>query len=137
MPGPLTLSDLVRGWVRLPEREPAMQYRTTLSPEEEERFQEWARRNRIRMDPGWNEDYDLRGLWQSNPTITPDERGHLPDTYKKPFHPTFSDQSVYGGPDSPHWAGYKLFDRYGRLVADETPEPQPVTLSDMVRKRRK
>jgi hypothetical protein len=141
MPGPVTLSEMVRGWLRLPERPPETQYTTQLSPEEEERFQEWARRNGIRMEPGWNEDYDMRGLWKSNPQMSADVRGHFPDTYKKPFHPTFSNESVYATPDAPHWAGSRLFDRDGRLIADETPDivpPQPVTLSDMVRiKKRK
>ena len=28
-----------------------------------------------------------------------DARGHLPDTYKKPNHPTFSNESIYSGVD--------------------------------------
>jgi hypothetical protein len=52
----------------------------------------------------------------------------------------FSNESVYATPDAPRWAGSRLFDRYGRLIADETPDivpAQPVTLSDMVRVRSK
>jgi len=40
-------------------------------------------------------DYDLQGAYLSG--FKPDERGHLGDRYKKPNHPTFSDQSQYHG----------------------------------------
>lgn len=41
-------------------------------------------------------DYDLQGAFLSG--VIPDsERGHFPDTFKKPNHPTFSDQSQYSG----------------------------------------
>ena len=40
------------------------------------------------------EDYDLRGAFKSG--LTKDiQSGHWPDTYKKPNHPTFSNQSIY------------------------------------------
>jgi len=42
-------------------------------------------------------DYDLQGAFLSG--LQPDDRGHLQDTYKKPNHPTFSDQSRYNGID--------------------------------------
>lgn len=37
-------------------------------------------------------DYDLQGYYNTL-KATPVEGGHLPDTFKKPNHPTFSDQS--------------------------------------------
>lgn len=40
-------------------------------------------------------DYDLQGAFLAG--LQPDERGHLADTYKKPNHPTLSNQSVYNG----------------------------------------
>jgi hypothetical protein len=46
------------------------------------------------------QDYDLEGYYNSiNSTpANPAENGHLPDTFKKPNHPTFSDQSKYHVP---------------------------------------
>ena len=115
---------------------------TPLAPTEEVMFQDWAKRNNVRLDPGWNEDYDMRGLWKANPGAVPDARGHWPDTYKLPNHPTFSDQSQYATPDAPHWYGQRLIDPQGRLVADEAKSPLdlpnlsgpplPVRLRDLV-----
>jgi hypothetical protein len=42
-------------------------------------------------------DYDLEGYYNTL-KATPVEGGHLPDTFKKPNHPTFSDQSQYHVP---------------------------------------
>lgn len=77
-------------------------FNTALSPKEEMEFQVWAHDkssdlNRELLND--LEDYDLRGYWKergkkedlSNP------ESHLPDTYKKPNHPTFSDESKYSG----------------------------------------
>lgn len=66
-------------------------YDTQLTPDDEQQFQEWKRKN-APHDSG--DDYDLRGAFKRG--VTPDPRnGHWPDTFKKPNHPTFSDQSVY------------------------------------------
>jgi hypothetical protein len=43
------------------------------------------------------QDYDLEGYYNSL-KANPIEGGHLPDTFKKPNHPTFSDQSQYHVP---------------------------------------
>lgn len=40
------------------------------------------------------QDYDLEGYFNSL-NSTPIEGGHLPDDFKKPNHPTFSNQSKY------------------------------------------
>lgn len=73
-------------------------YNTKLSPEEEARFQEWARKENRTGDVY---DYDLRGAWKElqSGDMKEDARGHLGDKYKKPNHPTFSDQSRYNGVD--------------------------------------
>lgn len=42
-------------------------------------------------------DYDLEGYYNSL-KANPNESGHLPDTFKKPNHPTFSDQSKFHVP---------------------------------------
>jgi hypothetical protein len=39
------------------------------------------------------DDYDYAAAQAAG--VQPDERGHLPDTYKKPNHITFSDESIY------------------------------------------
>ena len=40
-------------------------------------------------------DYDMAGYFMSGGSIPKDGKGHFPDTYKKPNHPTFSNQSQY------------------------------------------
>lgn len=65
-------------------------YNTPLSPQEEAQFQ---RAYQGKMGDLYN--YDLRGAFKAG--VTPDSRGHLPDTYKKPNHPTFSTDSKYNG----------------------------------------
>lgn len=69
-------------------------YNTPLSPQEEQQFQEWAGKHNKLKDLY---DYDMRGFWKNKEGFN--ERGHGPDTYKKPNHPTFSDQSQYHGVD--------------------------------------
>ena len=73
-------------------------FNTVLSPDDEEKYQAWATENRREKDVY---DYDLRGAWKElqSGTMSEDERGHLGDKYKKPNHPTFSDQSIYSGQD--------------------------------------
>lgn len=76
------------------ERDLTDQYNTQLSAKDEKKFQEWVYGNgRIRD----LYDYDLRGAWKElqSGSMSADERGHLGDKYKKPNHPTFSDQSIY------------------------------------------
>lgn len=68
-------------------------YNTPLSPEQEAQF-----RKVYPNSQGWK-DYDLRGAWLSG--VVGDSRGHLPDTYKKPNHPTFSVDSKYNNPQTP------------------------------------
>ena len=64
---------------------------TQLSPFREKQFQSWKQQY-APNDSG--QDYDLRGAFKAG--LTPDATtGHWPDTFKKPNHQTFSDQSVY------------------------------------------
>lgn len=77
-------------------RDPADQtanYNTPLSPQEEARFQAWVKASGRERDLY---DYDLRGAWKKNTKAA--TNGHLPDTWKKPNHPTFSRESIYSGP---------------------------------------
>ena len=73
-------------------------FNTELSTEDEAKYQAWAKENHREKDVY---DYDLRGAWKElqSGTMSEDERGHLGDKYKKPNHPTFSDQSIYSGQD--------------------------------------
>jgi hypothetical protein len=69
-------------------------YNTPLSPEDEAKFQAWVQANHRQGDLA---DYDLRGAWKADAKEA--SNGHLPDTWKKPNHPTFSSESVYNGAD--------------------------------------
>ena len=78
------------------------EYDTKLTPEEEQKFQTWAAQQSQKMGRDVlmdTEDYDLRGLWKENGGFG--ANGHAPDTYKKPNHPTFSDQSKYSNEQTP------------------------------------
>lgn len=73
-------------------------YNTKLTPQEEVQFQGWKQKN-APNDSG--EDYDLRGAFKADQSgkLSRDSRGHTTDLFKKPNHPTFSDQSQYSGKD--------------------------------------
>lgn len=79
-------------------------YNTPLSYKQEQAFQKWAAANGRSADLA---DYDLRGWWLQNgmPTGAPKKGEHFTDLFKKPNHPTFSDQSIYHGmrPDTGEW----------------------------------
>lgn len=71
-------------------------YETPLTPDEEAAFQTWKKQYAPK-DSG--ADYDLRGAFKAG--IKPDkDRGHFPDIYKKPNHPTFSVESQYSTKDT-------------------------------------
>lgn len=65
-------------------------FNTTLLPMQEGIFQVWKRKY-APDDSG--ADYDLRGAFKAG--LTPGEDGHWPDAFKKPNHPTFSNESRY------------------------------------------
>jgi len=67
-------------------------FNTKLDPSEEQKFMDWASKNNKLKDLY---DYDLRGAFKAGETS--DARGHLSDKYKKPNHPTFSNESIYNG----------------------------------------
>jgi hypothetical protein len=84
--------------------QPPANFDTALSPQEETAFAAWKQKN-APNDSG--QDYDLRGAFKAG--LTPDpQTGHWPDTFKKPNHPTFSDQSQYAKfapAQAGHWNG--------------------------------
>lgn len=66
------------------------QYNTKLAPDQEAKFAAWAK---ALGEQGSSYDYDLRGAYSAGAGQA--ANGHFPDTFKKPNHPTFSDQSKY------------------------------------------
>lgn len=75
-------------------------YDTPLTPEQQTEYSK-------RFSPEDSKDYDMQGWFKANPDSKVNDPGvHYPDTYKKPNHPTFSDESVYNGQDGNvggHW----------------------------------
>lgn len=49
------------------------------------------------FDANASRDYDMKGFFLDNPGTVNAPGQHYPDTYKKPWHPTFSDESMYNG----------------------------------------
>lgn len=75
-------------------------YNTALTPNEEKDYQAWV--TKLSQESGRDRstdtyDYDLRGAFKSGASRAADS--HLPDTFKKPNHPTFSVDSQYSGKD--------------------------------------
>lgn len=98
-------------------------YNTELTPTEEANFYRWAikeskRQNRdILQDMGA---YDVKGFWKSGDYKMIDSDNHGADTWKKPNHPTFSNQSRYHGADG--WYGGNWTDKAGYQPSKQTLE---------------
>lgn len=100
-------------------------YTTKLTPNEEAQFQSWVKATKAPWQDDPDADYDMRGYWKALQTGDPNAKqslsnGHYPDTYKTPYHKTFSNESKYATPDAPHWEGDRLIDKSGRVIADES-----------------
>jgi hypothetical protein len=88
-------------------------YITELDPKEEAQFQQWVKSNKIPFDPSPSSDYDMRGYWKdiaskgkSETAVNQyDNRIHFPDTYKTPYHESFSNESKYANENAPRWVG--------------------------------
>jgi hypothetical protein len=83
-------------------------FNTQLSPSDEAAYQAWANST---GKGGDTYDYDLRGAWKDSAQAA--SNGHLPDTWKKPNHPTFSTGSQYSTGDT--IGGSWQQDRYDTL----------------------
>jgi hypothetical protein len=70
---------------------------TNLSPDDEARFQAWARTNGLQDVDHPDSHYDYRGFWQATGGAphAPGSEMHFPDTFKQHGHPTFSQESQY------------------------------------------
>ena len=75
-------------------------YDTPVPPAEVQAYLRWKQQNAPR-DSG--EDYDLQGAYRAQ-LVRRTMDQHLPDTFKKPNHPTFSNESMYA-PLAPLQAG--------------------------------
>lgn len=71
-------------------------FNTQLSPADETKFLQWQK---SLGKQGSTYDYDLRGAWKSGAQQA--ANGHFTDQFKKPNHPTFSDQSQYSSAQTP------------------------------------
>src|SRR5579859_4059529 len=118
-------------------------YTTTLAPEEENKFQEWVHENHIPWQDTTTADYDMRGYWKSKTEGNPDahtaidpvdKRPHYPDTWKTPYHKTFSNQSQYALPTAGHWEGETFVPPAKKLdfssIPDHKEEPIPTSTLD-------
>lgn len=98
-------------------------YNTELTPSEKKEFDKWVaeeskRQGRdILMDMGA---YDIKGFWKSGDYKNMDSDNHGTDTWKKPNHPTFSNQSRYHGADG--WYGGNWTDKGGYQPSKQTLE---------------
>ena len=86
-----------------PPRKYDMFFNTVLTPDQEKIYQQWV--NSLPINLRGDYDYDLRGAWLNGDK--PDQYHHMPDTWKKPWHPTFSNESVYSTPgaEGGRWDG--------------------------------
>jgi RNA polymerase sigma factor (sigma-70 family) len=104
----LNAHDALRDeWSKKYAADNATDFETRLSPAEETKFQQW--KSKFAPDDS-GADYDLRGAFKAGATPDP-KTGHWPDTFKKPNHPTFSNESIYAKsqPDlAGRWEGEKF-----------------------------
>jgi hypothetical protein len=108
-------------------------YQTALEPVDEMRFQKWVSENGIPFQDSSTADYDMRGYWHALQRGDPraftavnpaDKLPHFPDTWKTPYHKTFSNESQYATPGAPRWVGddsrgWMLIDKLGNILHDE------------------
>lgn len=82
-------------------------YNTQLTPEQEQQYQQWVQTLPINLRSDY--DYDLRGAWLNGDL--PDQNYHMTDKWKKPWHPTFSNESIYSTPQMTggYWDGEEFY----------------------------
>jgi hypothetical protein len=71
-------------------------YNTQLTPQQEQQYQKWVQTLPLNLRSDY--DYDLRGAWLNGDL--PDRNYHMIDKWKKPWHPTFSNESIYSTQDA-------------------------------------
>lgn len=108
-------------------------YKTQLAPQEESQFQQWVKQNNVPWQDTPTADYDMRGYWRAMASgkakqslNANDKTMHFPDTYKTPYHKSFSNESMYALPNAPKWNEQdQLVDSKGHVVFDERATNQP------------
>lgn len=109
----------------------SLPYQTSLSPEEEGKFQQWVKQQSVPFDPGSKNDYDMRGFYhasqhgdpRASTSVSPlDGLMHFSDAWKTPSHKSFSNESIYATHTSPHWEGVKLVAPNGDVPFLELPK---------------
>jgi len=117
---------LANQWVKDPT---ATTFQTPLSPQLEEIFQKAALARfggKVDFQPDISptSDYDYRGWWQAAQAGDPrtkgtdnpyDTRPHFDDTWKTPYHHSFSKYSQYASPTAPVWTKHTPY----RLLASQ------------------
>ncbi len=108
------------------------QQMATLTPQQEQAFQQWVQANKVPFDSNDKyPDYDMRGYYlslQNNPeaqqsAVNPITQSlHYPDTYKTPYHESFSSESQWATEGAPSWQGEKLVSPKGEVVFEDKPE---------------
>ncbi len=78
-------------------------YDTPIPPERQQEYEKY--KSQLPPPLQSTQDYDLQGAFLAG--AVPDANGHMTDKFKKPNHPTFSNQSEYSTPQTPGgtWAG--------------------------------
>ena len=93
------------------------EYETQLTSEEEVRFRDWFtnKAKQIGINPNPDDPqhyYDYRGAYKAGYDPMTAKNRHWPDTWKKPGHPTFSDESIYAIGVNKSKAGHWEKERY-------------------------
>jgi len=103
-------------------------YQTALSPLEELAFRAWVQKNNVPFDDSPQADYDMRGYFKAlksgnalaSSMNANDGQLHYPDTFKTPYHSSFSSESRFATKDAPTWNVFdRLQDKTGKTVYDE------------------
>ena len=111
-------------------------YRTDLTPLQAYLFQAWLKENQ--QSPGVRSfsptnpqsDYDMRGYWRETNGAPVQGTGHFPDTWKTPYHQSFSGESVYATPQAGEWkdtpGGGSALIRQGIPIFRENAQGRPI-----------
>jgi hypothetical protein len=101
---------------------------TSLTPDREAQFQQWAKQNQIHDVDHPDSHYDYRGYWNQYSDQPHQQGTHFTDEFKQHGHPTFSGESNYSKSfaDGGHW-------EYGpgnaERVVPTAPEAKPPDLT--------
>ena len=108
-------------------------FNTSLSPKDEAAFQQWIKAQSEASGRDMYKDlvnYDMRGAFKDiiSGKSSQDERGHFPDDYKKPNHPTFSDERIYHNTKDPKTGEKYIGGTWGQEDGKDTYTPSAYVL---------